>query len=123
VSGAAPCSRRRAIILLARALAGGLTRAAALMPLLGALAPRYAALGGGKVSGLDAATIVALHLDQLARCGPGGTACAARVRTRLLAAARRHRGPPGPQAADAAFAIMEHIGEFPPVHGPFGGSQ
>ena len=119
MSGAAPCSRRRAIIRLTRAL----TRAAALMPLLGTFAPRYAAVGGRRVSGLDAATIVALHLDQLARCGPGGVARAARIRTRLLAAARRHRGPPGPRAADAAFALMEHIGEFPPVHGPFGGSQ
>jgi hypothetical protein len=115
VSAAARCSRRRAIILLARATA--------LLPALGALIPRRPAFAATRPAGLDVATVVALHLDQLARCGPAGMGHAARIRPALLAAARRRAEPPGPAAVRTAFALMEHIGEFPPTHGPRGGSQ
>ena len=61
-------------------------------------------------------TVVALHLDQLSRCGPAGSALAARIRPALLAGGAPAPRSRGPAAAQAAFALMEHIGEFPPVH-------
>ncbi|MGH7517379.1 MAG: hypothetical protein ACREOC_07900 [Gemmatimonadales bacterium] len=116
MSGAAVWSRRRAIVLLVRALA--------LVPGLGpALRPQLA-FGLPAVSPpLGTHTIVALHLEHLKRCGAACAARAARIGPALLAAARRCEEAAGPAAARAAFALVEHFGELPPVHGPFGGSQ
>jgi hypothetical protein len=78
---------------------------------------------GTPAAGLDVEAIVALHLMQLARCGASGTARARRIGPGLLAAARRRRMPPGPLAVQAAFALLAHSGEFPPVQRPCGGMQ
>jgi hypothetical protein len=116
VSGAAAYSRRRAI--------GLLLRVAALVPGLGqVLRPQLASGRSAASRPLGAHAIVALHLEHLERCGAACAARAARIGPALLAAARRCQEASGPPAARAAFALMEHFGEFPPVHGPFGGSQ
>jgi hypothetical protein len=116
VSGAAACSRRRAIGLLLRAIA--------LVPgLAPVLRPRLAFGRPAASPPLGTHAIVALHLEHLEHCGAAGAARAARVGPALVAAARRCQEASGPAAAKAAFALVEHFGEFPPVHGPFGGSQ
>jgi hypothetical protein len=116
VSGAALWSRRRAVGLLVRAIA--------LVPALGpVLRPRLAFGLPAASPPLGTHAIVALHLEHLARCGAASAARAARIAPALLAAARRCEEASGPPAARAAFALVEHFGEFPPVHGPFGGSQ
>ncbi len=99
-------------------------RVAALVSGLGpVLRPRLAFGRPAPSPALGTDAIVALHLEHLERCGAACAARAARIGPALLAAARRCQEAAGPAAAKAAFALVEHFGEFPPVHGPFGGSQ
>lgn len=115
MSGETRCSRRRAI--------GILVRATGLLPGLALVRKPRAGLAAAAVpSRLDTPAIVALHLEHLERCGAAHAARAARLRPALLAAARRCARASGPKAASAAFALVEHFGEFPPIHRPFGGS-
>ena len=110
----AVCTRRGALLLLLKAAASATVLR---------VATPGAMLAASTATGLDAGAIVLLHLDQLARCGPDAARRAARLRPALLAAARQQSGKTGPRAAATAFALMEHIGEFPPVLDPCGGLQ
>jgi hypothetical protein len=97
-------------------LAGGLAMA-------GAGTPRIARAGeNAGPAPLSVPEIVRLHLDHLSRCGAAAADRAAAIAPLALAAARRHqRGCNRPAAV--AFDLLEHIGEFPPVHRPIGGLQ
>lgn len=110
------CSRRRAI--------GLLVGTAGLLPgLTWVLNPRAALAALDVPSRLGTRAIVELHLEHVERCGATCAARGAMIRPALLAAARQCERAPGPRAVRAAFALVEHFGEFPPVHGLSGGSQ
>lgn len=112
---ALPCSRRDAI--------GALLRAVAMLPGFGTVPrpPLFAIRSAS--SRLGTSAIVALHLEHLERCGAACADHAGRIRPALLAAARARDHASGRRAAESAFALLDHFGEFPPVQGPLGGWQ
>ncbi|HET8623015.1 MAG TPA: hypothetical protein VFM14_05595 [Gemmatimonadales bacterium] len=109
-----PCSRRHAFGVLAAGVLAIVMRGVPPLTRPGRLWQREA---------LSVEAIVRLHLEHAARCAGATARRAAAIGPPALAAAQRQPRATGPHAARTAFALLEHFGEFPPVHRPFGGLQ